>query len=146
MKSLKTNALEWIDSLLLDHSINKREKINSTRTFYFKIEEFADEPECYIRPTNEGLEFGFEAIKWDGYMASSIPRRVKKHVLTWETVNKLEEIELEMEIFELLMKTITSRKRQYRKCQFCGELVSVEHRFDKDTCHTCASEHFGVVY
>lgn len=49
-------------------------------------------------------------------------------------------------ILNLLMKTINSRKRQYRKCQYCGEKVAIEHRFDQNTCHGCASEHFGVVY
>lgn len=74
------------------------------------------------------------------------PGVYKKHSLPWETLHSLNKEKQQEMILELLMKTINTRKRQYRKYQFCGEKVAIEHRFDKDTCHSCASEHFGVVY
>ena len=146
MKPLKTKALEWINSLYEKYPLDQKEKVLMDYPFYFKLEGFADEPEVYLRTTNDGLEFGYEATQWDGYMPSPIPGVYKKHSLPWETLQSLNNEKQQEMILELLMKTINTRKRQYRKCQFCGEKVAVEHRFDKDTCHGCASEHFGVVY
>ncbi|MEK5233845.1 hypothetical protein MHB42_19305 [Lysinibacillus sp. FSL K6-0232] len=146
MKPLKAKALEWIISLCEQCSINNKEKVFMDSPVYFKLKEFADEPDVYIRPTNEGLEFGFEATRWDGYMPSPFPGVYKKHSLTWESIQSLNKEDQQEKILELLLKTINSRKRQYRKCQFCGERVAIEHRFDQNTCHGCASEHLGVVY
>lgn len=74
------------------------------------------------------------------------PFMFKKHILIWEDIEVLNKDEQQEAILNLLMKTINSRKRHYRKCQFCNEKVAVEHRFNMDTCHGCASQHFGVVY
>ena len=93
-----------------------------------------------------GLEFGFEATQWDGPLPATIPGVYKKHLLPWEDLKSINHEEQVQIILDLLLKTINSRKRQYRKCQFCGEKVPIEHRFDKDTCHGCASEQFNVVY
>lgn len=145
MKSLKTKALEWVSLLYDQHSINDKEKASKDCLLYFKLEGFADEPDIYIKPTHEGLEFGFEGTKWlDGH--TPFPFMYKKHTLIWEAIEDLSIEEQQEAILNLLMKTINSRKRQYRKCQFCGEKVAIEHRFDQNTCHGCASEHLGVVY
>jgi hypothetical protein len=146
MKSLKVKALEWIYSLFGLYSINDKEKVLMDCSYYFKLEGFADEPEVYLRPTNEGLEFGYEAIQWDGPIPALLPGVYKRHSLSWESLQSLNKAEQQEIILELLMKTINTRKRQYRKCQFCGEKVAVEHRFNSDTCHGCATERFGVVY
>lgn len=146
MKRLKVIAREWINSLYGKYSLNEKETLLMDYPFYFKLEGFADELEVYLRTTVDGLEFGYEATQWDGYMPSPVPGIYIKHSLTWETLHTLNKEQQQEIILELLMKTINTRKRQYRKCQFCGEKVAVEHRFDKDTCHSCASEHFGVVY
>ncbi|WP_077622446.1 hypothetical protein [Sediminibacillus massiliensis] len=144
MQSIQARANEWISSLF---SFNDKENFFTGGYFnYFKIEGFANEPEVYLRSTDEGLEFGFEATKWDGYMPSPVPGIYKKHSLTWETLKSISTEEQQKLILEKLMKTINTRKRQYKKCQFCHEKVALEHRFDKDTCHTCASDHFGVLY
>lgn len=146
MKPLNAKAIEWINSLYEKYSLGEKEKVLMNCPFYFKLEGFADEPEVYLRTKNDGLEFGYEATQWDGYMPFPVPGVYKKHSLSWATLQSLSKEKQQELIIELLMKTITSRKRQYRKCQFCGEKVAVEHRFDKDTCHGCASKHFGVVY
>lgn len=139
MKSLKIKASEWIVSL------NLQEKVTETIPYYFKLEGFADEPEVYIRATDEGLEFGYEATKWLDGLTPSIGL-YKKHAFTWEDLQSFSKEVQQQMILDLLMKTISSRKRQYRKCQFCGEKVPIEHRYDLDTCHGCASTNFGVVY
>ncbi|MEC0665337.1 hypothetical protein P8864_05205 [Priestia flexa] len=146
MKPLKIRTREWINSLYEKYPFNENEKVLKDYPFYFKLEGFADEPEVYLRTTVDSLEFGYEATQWDGYMPSPVPGIYKKHSLSWETLQSLNKEQQQEIIHELLMKTINSRKRQYRKCQFCGGKVAVEHRFDKDTCHGCASEHFHVVY
>ncbi|MCM3390243.1 hypothetical protein M3649_19275 [Ureibacillus chungkukjangi] len=146
MKPLKNKALEWIISLYELGYINDKEKIINDNSVYFNLEGYGEHPEIYIRTTDDGLEFGFEATQWDGPIPASVPGVYKKHYLTWGNLQLLNKEEQQEMVLELLMKTINSRKRQYRKCQFCGEKVAVEHRFDKDTCHGCASTNFGVLY
>ncbi|MGG3235586.1 hypothetical protein ABEP17_19355 [Priestia flexa] len=146
MKPLRVTALDWIKSLYGKYPLGEKGKVLKDYPFYFKLEGFADKPEVYLRTTNDGLEFGYEATQWNGYMPSPAPGVYRKHSLSWETLQSLSKVEQQEIILELLMKTINTRKRQYRKCQFCGEKVAVENRFDKDTCHGCASEHLGVVY
>ncbi len=70
----------------------------------------------------------------------------KKHLLAWVIFESLRKEEQQKAILKLLLQTINSRKRQYRKCQFCDKKVAAEHRIDKNTCHVCASKHLGVVY
>lgn len=146
MKSLKIKAYEWITLLCEQHSFINHENTIKNYPFYFKLEGFADEPEVFIRTSIEGLDFGYEAIKWDGPVPSPLPGIFLKHSLSWESLKSMSVKEQQETIHDLLMKTINSRKRQYRKCQFCGEKVPVEHRFDKDTCHGCASVEFSVIY
>ena len=67
MKPLKTKAIEWIESLLKQHPLDNKETVTMDIPFYFKIEGFAHEPEVFIRPTNEGLDFGFEGTEWYGH-------------------------------------------------------------------------------
>lgn len=74
------------------------------------------------------------------------PGSVKKHSVTWDTFPSLGSEQQQELILELLMKTINSRKRQYRKCQFCGKKVANEHRIDHNTCQSCASKHLGVFF
>lgn len=145
MNSLKSQALEWINLQFHHHSINDKEKVLMDCPLFFKLEGFAAEPMVYIKATHKGLEFGIEGTKWlDGH--TPCPFMYKKHILIWENIEDLSKEEQQEAILNLLMKTINSRKRQYRKCQYCGEKVAIEHRFDQNTCHGCASEHFGVVY
>jgi len=73
----------------------------------------------------------------NGMAIFPIPGVYKKHSLPWETLQSLNKEKQQEMILELLMKTINTRKRQYRKYQFCCEKVAVEHRFDKDTCRLC---------
>src|SRR5690606_20491441 len=98
----------------------------------------------YLRKTDEGLKFGYDSIQWIGQIPN--PCLIQKHSLTWESIESTSKQKLHLLIHELLMKTINSRKRTYRKCQFCENKVATEHRFDKNTCHSCASEHCDVVY
>ncbi|WP_019156637.1 hypothetical protein [Robertmurraya massiliosenegalensis] len=76
MKSLKTKALEWINSLYDKSSIIDKEKVIMDSSVYFKVEGFADEPEVYLIATKEGIEFGYEATQWDGLYAFSHSRHV----------------------------------------------------------------------
>jgi hypothetical protein len=69
-----------------------------------------------------------------------------KHVLLWETLEDLTQEGKEAKIIDTLFKTIDSRKRQYKTCQFCNKKGLPEQWFNNTTCYGCASEHFGVVY
>ncbi len=146
VKSMKIKARDWVDSIFNQYALNDVEKIKMDCALYFKLTGFADEPEVYLRSTDEGLELGYKATQWNGPVPAPFPGVYKKHSLSWDTLHSLEKKEQQELVLDLLMKTINFRKRQYRKCQFCGEKVAPEHRFDQNTCHGCASEHFGVVY
>ncbi|OXT16623.1 hypothetical protein B9K06_14460 [Bacillus sp. OG2] len=62
MKSLKMKAFTWIESLNDQYSINS---FTGNHAAYFKLDGFADEPEVYIRFTDAGLDFGYEAVQWN---------------------------------------------------------------------------------
>ncbi|WP_404457914.1 hypothetical protein [Oceanobacillus kapialis] len=146
MKSLRTKAQGWV-YFLYDHYFQEDANNNLTDFIqYFKVEGFANEPEVYIKTTNEGLEFGYIATRWDGYMVLLPSGQYKKHLLPWSSIKLMNKENQQERILELLMKTINSRKRQYRKCQFCGEKLATEHRIDDNTCHSCASKYLGVVF
>lgn len=145
MKTLKTKAHDWIISIFEQNSLNDNEKVLMDCPIYFRIDGFADEPKVYILPSNIGLEFGYEATQWNDYMPSPIPGMFKKHLLTWENLQSLKKDEQQEIILNLLLKTINTRKRQYQKCQFCGEKGAIENRFDLNTCYGCASVEFGII-
>jgi len=48
-------------------------------------------------------------------------------------------------LLDLVHGGLERRRREFRKCRFCGKEVPVEHRTG-DACHGCASEHLGIVY
>lgn len=126
------------------YSIADQEKVTMDVHYLFTLEGFADHPMMYINPTIKGLEFDYEGIEWHGEIPD--PHFYKKHLLNWRDLENLTREEQQKKILDLFMKTFNTRQRQYRKCQFCGRKVAGEHRYDKNTCHGCATEHFGVVY
>lgn len=146
MKSLKTTAMEWITEQCQLNSINNPESALLDVTFYFQIKGFADEPNVFIKATDNGLIFGFETVQWDGPIPASTPAIHIKHTLSWSDLVSLDLKGQQMLMLDVLMKTINSRKRQYRTCKFCSEKVAIEHRYDQNTCHGCASEQYGVLY
>jgi NADH pyrophosphatase NudC (nudix superfamily) len=142
----KDKVLKWINEQFSFFQFDS-DPVYKT-TLYFKLDnpEYDPEIEVYVRKTTEEMEFGFEATQWDGYMPAPYPSIYPKYSTSLDSLRSLEEEEMKEKILELLMKTINSRKRQYRKCQFCGKKVAKQHRFNKSTCHRCASKHFGIVY
>lgn len=145
MKSVKTRALEWFSEQNELYLFDGEDRDRSNDFIcYFKIDGFADEPEIYLQSTFVGLEVGFRGIEWNGHEPIQI--NIKKHILPWELLKTLSKEEILSEVLSLLMKTINSKKRHYSKCNYCGEKVAIEHRFDKHTCHSCASTNLGVLY
>ncbi len=138
MNSLKNKATFWL-------SQNKSQLLSGLESsFYFEIDGFADEPIIYVFVLEDGLEFGYVGDEWRGH--TPIPINIKKHFLPLNFPVSNNETIVTEQILEFLLKTVQSRKRQYRTCQFCNLKVAAEHRFDKNTCHGCATEHYGVIY
>lgn len=146
MRSLKEQALKWIILQCEQCFLNDPEKALMDYPVYFKLDGFADEPHVYIKVNKDGLEFGYEAYQWDGPLHAPYLVLHKKNSLPWDGLDSLGKDDQHELINSILLKTIQSRKRQYRKCQFCAKKISVENRFDRDTCHGCATEHLGVLY
>lgn len=140
MKSLKEKVNEWLH----DNGLFFVEDRLTCGFYLFQLEGFSDEPEIYMEVTQEGIQFGYIGVKWDGHMPVEV--KVKKSFIALESLQSIHKQYHEDEIVNHMMKAIHARKRQYRKCQYCGKKVATEHRFDKNTCHTCATEYLGVVY
>jgi hypothetical protein len=112
--------------------------------YLFPITDFADEPNIFLQTSLNGIAFGYQSIEWQGHVPA--PIFVTMKVITWDLLTTLPQQEKESTILDALLKTIQSRKRQYKTCQFCGEKTPPEHRINSNTCHGCATEHFGVIY
>lgn len=113
--------------------------------FVHDFDGFPEQLTVYLDEVMEGISVGYRAVRWDG---PSTPIMTKKHryLVTWDEFDNMSAEERHEVLIDRLVRTINARKRHYRKCQFCGERTAKEHRFDENTCHTCATTHFGVVY
>ncbi|MCA1063872.1 hypothetical protein QTG56_01420 [Rossellomorea sp. AcN35-11] len=137
MATLNKRVNTWIDQNIV-HLLS-----NLDSTIRFKVEGFEDEPEVYITLLDDGLEFGYIGFIWvDSHTPD--PVKVKKHFLPVTDHFSISDHTDQMTT--LLLKTIQSRKRQYRECKFCKRKVCPEHRFDADTCHDCSTVYYGVKY
>jgi hypothetical protein len=140
--NLKSLATKWLKEIIDQDQILKQ--VNQDQYYSFTLNGFADEPDIFVTVNNDGVSFGYDSIRWDGHF--QFPIIVTKHTLLWEMLASLTEKEKETLAIDTFIKTINARKRQYKTCQFCGEKVPSEHRFNSRTCYGCATEHFHVVY
>lgn len=54
---------------------------------------------------------------------------------------------IEEALYHLVEAAKLLRRSEYVECQFCGNPTPPEHQYDdEDTCHSCASSEYGVVY
>jgi hypothetical protein len=154
--SLKKAAILWIKDLISNNNFFQRNEyvggqqvtnlfMDYNNLFSFPLIGFADRPVVFVQPTIEGIKFGYHTIHWE-HAHHPTPALAIKHIVTWESLEHLTQEERETTVIDTFLKIISSRKRQYRTCQFCGDKVSPEHRFNTRTCHGCAAEHFGVIY
>jgi hypothetical protein len=49
-------------------------------------------------------------------------------------------------LLRLVRQVAANRRRSFRRCRYCPEPCPPEHMYDKDLCHSHASEHLGIVY
>jgi hypothetical protein len=140
--NLKSLATEWLKERIDQDQILQQGNLD--QSYSFTLIGFAHEPEILVAVNNDGVSFGYDSIRWDGHFP--FPIIVTKHTLSWEMLSSLTEEEKETLAIDTFIKTINTRKRQYKTCQFCGEKVPAEHRINSRTCHSCATEHFHVVF
>jgi hypothetical protein len=145
MKSIKAQATEWLIEQIKTYRIDSKSNSIKNMNLNFTITGFCDEPTVFICATDDGLVFGYHSIRWD-HPGIPTPTWIIKYKLSWETLHPLHSEEKKEKILDMFLKTIHSRKRQYRKCQFCGDKFPPEHRFDWQTCHGCATKYLGIVY
>lgn len=87
----------------------------------------------------EAIEVRLPMVEWTmgAYgpaLSSRLWRRVKVDALTDEKLKCL------------LSEGLEVRRAEFKECRYCGRMVPPEHRHSDDVCHSCASEHMGVVY
>lgn len=111
----------------------------------FSVRGLDFEPSMFICPTEIGVAFGYYGVTWDDPCIPIITK-FTHHMLCWEHLNSLDDNLKQKEIIESVFRVIDFRKGQYQKCEFCGEKIPPEHRFEEYVCHGCASREFGVVY
>ena len=88
--------------------------------------------------TPDAIEFRLPSVDW---VHPGIPERTSQ---LWKRA-EIDELD-DKDLVAWIMKARQARKRQFKKCQFCGEMVPPEHRFDGQTCHGCASDKYEVDY
>lgn len=141
--NINKEAAKWVKERITINGLLQRVFFDSP-IYSFPIVGFADEPEVFVQSTLEGIAIGYHSIEWHGHHPE--PITITKHLVNWETLEQVSHEEQENMVLDALLKTINSRKRHYKTCQFCGERTSREHRFNGRTCHGCATKHFHVIY
>lgn len=111
----------------------------------YKFQGFEEKEELYVLRDQNRLVVGFATFYWDG---PSTPVKVvqitrEKKLTEWEKEDSAEQAQW---LLDALIQTKETRLSQFKLCEFCGAQTPPEHRFDDQTCHSCASIHYGVVY
>ena len=88
--------------------------------------------------TAEALELRLPTIEWT--MGAYGPARSSRlwRRIEWRDLQ-------EEDLSKQLAAARRARRREFRKCKYCGERFSPEHRTG-DACHGCTSRHEGVLY
>ncbi|MFB3164510.1 hypothetical protein ABLO26_24420 [Neobacillus sp. 179-J 1A1 HS] len=141
--NLKKEADKWVKERIAIDGLLQSDFFEHP-IYSFPLVGFADEPEVFVQSTFEGIAIGYHSIAWHGHIPE--PVSITKHLVYWETLELLSDVEQEKVVLDTLMKTINSRKRQYKTCQFCGKSTPPGHRFNDRTCHGCATKYFHVIY
>lgn len=89
--------------------------------------------------TREALELRLPTIEWTtGAFGPAASSRLWRRV-EWTELG-------ESQLADLLRRCRVARRRQFRKCRFCGERTPPERSVKANVCHGCAERHLGVVF
>ncbi|MED4206174.1 hypothetical protein [Neobacillus mesonae] len=143
MKSIKEKVTDWVLDRIHDTRLDSEKLSLKNHFFYFKIEGFCDEPEIFLVATTFGLEWGYNTFIWDG---PSIPLPTKKltRKLPWGTLKSMNREQKKEKIINEMVKAVTSKKREYRRCQYCNKKMHLNGFYDNKTCSACAEKHLGI--
>jgi hypothetical protein len=83
------------------------------------------------------IDVRLPTIVWDGHAPIRTTRLRTSLPASGLTRERLESIVAEAR---------EARRREFRRCRFCGEMVPTERRHDDSCCHGCAERHLGVVH
>jgi len=89
--------------------------------------------------TAEAFEFRLPTIEWT--RGSHGPAPTSR---LWRRV-EIDDFE-ETDLAEWVQKALQARQAEWTTCIYCGRPLPPEHRFSENICHSCASEHLGIVY
>ena len=89
--------------------------------------------------TREALEFRLPTVEWTmGAYGPAYSSRLWKRVKA-DSVN-------DTRLRELLDAAQYARSAEFQTCRYCGQKFPPEHRINKNTCQSCASQYEHVVY
>lgn len=143
MKPIKIRVKEWILELINKNCIDSEEKSLKEVCHYFKIEGFCDEPEIFLAANTKGLEWGYDSVNWVD-PATPIPTKETSYKISWEALNSMSAEGKMEKMIDTTIKYVNSKKREYRRCEYCNRKMHSKEFYDKTTCFECAKKHLGI--
>jgi len=89
--------------------------------------------------TAEALEVRLPTVEWTGGPHVAAVSSVLRERFEWDDSDTTW-------IQEAIDAGLRARRRQFRRCKYCGERYPPEHRIRGDVCHGCAEAHEHVTF
>jgi len=100
--------------------------------------------------TPEALEVRLPTVDWvhGAYGARASTRLLRRYLLRQLLRQDPEDPmgSALLRIQSLFRDACATRRKEFRKCRYCGESYPPEFRHARDVCHGCAEIHLGVVH
>ena len=101
-----------------------------------------DPGEVIVRISGSKVSIAVFSIRWDRPHTPTV-RPKSLATLNWQ---RLPASTAMLTLHGLINAAVEIRRAKYRKCERCGETKPPEWMHAEQTCMSCATEHFGVVY
>jgi hypothetical protein len=134
----------WDEATVWDHSVDLRHRWLSAPQHLVGLH-----GEVVLTEGPIGFELAELAVYWRG-PGRPVHHRLESGALTFEEgaalLERLDGDELGALVVATVRRLSNRRRRRYRRCELCREMVPPEHRLGDSVCMTCATEQLGVVY
>lgn len=98
--------------------------------------------EVVVRVGQRHVSVSIFAVVWNG-PHTPVMRSQRLASLRWD---RLPAALLSKTLHEMIQAAQQLRRAKYRTCEYCGQTNPPEWMHDAQSCHSCATEHLGVVY
>ncbi|WP_139978618.1 hypothetical protein [Nocardioides litoris] len=87
-------------------------------------------------PVLDGLEIGTPRARWTTHLSHY--EVLDRRLVTGDQTDE--------EVRDAVAPLLRRRRRGFRWCRYCGQMLAPDARFARDTCYGCATARLGVVY